>query len=123
MTVSAFLLPAPVAPALRNASEASDRHDPRRVDKLRPGAHAHRSTRAAAPRALGAAILVVCASACAPAAETARPAWGDASEPGSCCRICRLGKECGDACIARDRFCAAAPGCACDARRDGAAAP
>jgi hypothetical protein len=32
-----------------------------------------------------------------------------------CCRTCRKGKACGDTCVARDRECTVAPGCACDA--------
>mgnify|MGYP006274425165 CR=1 FL=1 len=31
----------------------------------------------------------------------------------ACCRVCRVGKPCGDACIARDAVCAAPEGCAC----------
>lgn len=31
-----------------------------------------------------------------------------------CCRTCRTGKACGNTCIAADRVCRAAPGCACD---------
>lgn len=34
---------------------------------------------------------------------------------GECCRTCRKGKACGDTCVARDRECTVAPGCACDA--------
>ncbi len=43
------------------------------------------------------------------------PASADAPAPapGSCCRVCTRGKPCGDACIAADRTCRAAPGCAC----------
>jgi hypothetical protein len=33
---------------------------------------------------------------------------------GACCRTCRKGKACGDTCVARDRECTVAPGCACD---------
>lgn len=32
---------------------------------------------------------------------------------GSCCRICREGKPCGDTCIARENECRVGPGCAC----------
>lgn len=31
-----------------------------------------------------------------------------------CCRICRTGKACGDACIAAERTCHKPPGCACN---------
>jgi hypothetical protein len=31
-----------------------------------------------------------------------------------CCRICRIGKPCGDDCIAVDKSCDKPPGCACD---------
>jgi hypothetical protein len=50
--------------------------------------------------------------------EPARDATGnpEASEPtGECCRTCHKGKACGDTCVARDRECTVAPGCACDA--------
>lgn len=49
----------------------------------------------------------------------------EASETtGECCRTCRKGKACGDTCVARDRECTVAPGCACDARNtDEAASP
>lgn len=32
---------------------------------------------------------------------------------GTCCRVCREGKPCGDTCIARDRQCNTSGGCAC----------
>ena len=31
-----------------------------------------------------------------------------------CCKICTVGKACGDTCIARDKVCHQPPGCACD---------
>ncbi|NBB82766.1 MAG: hypothetical protein GVY28_05105 [Alphaproteobacteria bacterium] len=31
-----------------------------------------------------------------------------------CCRICRVGKACGDSCISRSYRCHQPPGCACD---------
>lgn len=34
---------------------------------------------------------------------------------GACCKVCTLGKACGDACIADDRTCHVGPGCACNA--------
>lgn len=30
-----------------------------------------------------------------------------------CCKICKKGKPCGDACIAKDQHCHLPPGCAC----------
>lgn len=33
---------------------------------------------------------------------------------GHCCKICRTGKACGDACISKDKECTEPPGCACD---------
>lgn len=33
---------------------------------------------------------------------------------GACCKVCHKGKACGDTCIARDKTCNAAPGCACE---------
>ena len=41
--------------------------------------------------------------------------WAPAPEPEPCCKICHKGKACGDSCIARDKDCTVAPGCACDA--------
>lgn len=35
-------------------------------------------------------------------------------EKKKCCRVCRVGKACGNTCIARDHACHAPPGCACD---------
>jgi hypothetical protein len=32
----------------------------------------------------------------------------------SCCKICTVGKACGNTCIARDKICHVGPGCACD---------
>jgi hypothetical protein len=31
-----------------------------------------------------------------------------------CCKICRVGKACGNTCISRDKVCHVGPGCACD---------
>lgn len=38
-----------------------------------------------------------------------KPAGG-----GSCCRVCRTGKACGDTCIARNETCRTSGGCACN---------
>jgi hypothetical protein len=32
----------------------------------------------------------------------------------ACCKICSVGKACGNACISRDKICHVGPGCACD---------
>jgi hypothetical protein len=32
----------------------------------------------------------------------------------ACCKICTVGKACGDTCISRDKECHVGPGCACD---------
>ena len=32
----------------------------------------------------------------------------------SCCKICTVGKACGNTCISRDKTCHVGPGCACD---------
>lgn len=37
----------------------------------------------------------------------------------SCCKQCRVGKACGNACVARAAACVAPPGCACDGVRPG----
>lgn len=34
--------------------------------------------------------------------------------PPSCCRVCTIGKACGDSCISRDDTCHVGPGCACN---------
>lgn len=34
--------------------------------------------------------------------------------PLDCCKTCSKGKACGDSCIAREKECHKAPGCACD---------
>ena len=39
-------------------------------------------------------------------------------EPPVCCKTCRKGKACGDACIARDKDCTVPKGCACDSDED-----
>jgi hypothetical protein len=31
-----------------------------------------------------------------------------------CCKICSIGKACGNTCISRDKQCHVGPGCACD---------
>lgn len=38
----------------------------------------------------------------------------DAAPEKRCCRVCRVGKACGNTCIARNRVCHTPPGCACD---------
>jgi hypothetical protein len=32
----------------------------------------------------------------------------------SCCKVCSVGKACGNTCISRDKNCHVGPGCACD---------
>jgi len=32
----------------------------------------------------------------------------------SCCKVCSVGKACGNTCISRDKTCHVGPGCACD---------
>lgn len=43
-------------------------------------------------------------------------ALGETSAPtqSGCCKICRIGKACGDTCISRYKDCHVGPGCACD---------
>jgi len=36
-------------------------------------------------------------------------------EPRTCCKICTVGKACGDTCISRSYTCHVGPGCACNA--------
>lgn len=36
------------------------------------------------------------------------------SEQGYCCKVCSVGKACGDSCISRDKVCHKPSGCACD---------
>lgn len=33
---------------------------------------------------------------------------------GSCCKVCRDGKACGDTCISKSDTCTKGPGCACN---------
>jgi hypothetical protein len=37
------------------------------------------------------------------------------SGPKTCCKVCTIGKACGDTCISRHYTCHVGPGCACDA--------
>jgi hypothetical protein len=48
-------------------------------------------------------------------ARDPRPKTLDVREPpsGSCCKICKSGKACGDSCIALEKTCKRPPGCAC----------
>lgn len=62
--------------------------------------------------------LSTCAAGGVPEVPRATPAThprkdAPARDPGSCCRVCKKGKPCGDACIAADKACHAPPGCAC----------
>jgi hypothetical protein len=34
--------------------------------------------------------------------------------PSACCEVCRIGKACGNSCIARDKACHQPSGCACN---------
>ncbi len=48
---------------------------------------------------------------------TAYPAWMTApsqSQSGSCCKVCRKGKACGNSCISASYTCHKGPGCACN---------
>ena len=36
------------------------------------------------------------------------------TEQGYCCKVCSVGKACGDSCISRDKVCHKPSGCACD---------
>jgi hypothetical protein len=36
------------------------------------------------------------------------------SHAAACCKICTVGKACGDTCISRDKECHVGSGCACD---------
>jgi hypothetical protein len=40
-------------------------------------------------------------------------ACSDSPTGSGCCRVCRTGKPCGDACIDRDKTCNTTGGCAC----------
>jgi hypothetical protein len=66
-----------------------------------------RRLRAALPLS---AVLVLASSAPLVTACDVSP-----TGPGtSCCRVCKEGKACGDSCIARNRTCTKAAGCACN---------
>ena len=49
-----------------------------------------------------------------PSIEPDRNVPETSESQGQCCKTCRKGKACGDACIARDRECTVGPGCACN---------
>jgi len=53
----------------------------------------------------------------APAAAPSTEASSKAEKPTgrSCCKVCRKGKACGNACISRAYTCRQPPGCACGA--------
>jgi hypothetical protein len=55
---------------------------------------------------------------CSAATRSGSPFFLKASsgptEQGSCCKVCSVGKACGDSCISRDKACHKPPGCACD---------
>lgn len=36
------------------------------------------------------------------------------ARPQQCCRVCSIGKACGNSCISVDKQCHQPPGCACD---------
>jgi len=40
--------------------------------------------------------------------------YSSCAAQGGCCRVCSVGKACGDSCIARDKICHKGKGCACD---------
>jgi hypothetical protein len=42
-------------------------------------------------------------------------AYGETPTQYGCCKICRVGKACGNSCISRYYNCHQPPGCACDA--------
>jgi len=46
------------------------------------------------------------------------PAWltsaQDTNQSPACCKVCTVGKACGDTCISRDKICHVGRGCACD---------
>lgn len=39
---------------------------------------------------------------------------GPTGPSGTCCKVCRSGKACGDTCIAKDKTCNTSGGCACN---------
>lgn len=80
----------------------------------------------AQPAPLPTTASVATSTAPAPATSTPQPAAptpgggndGGDSPGGSCCKICRKGKACGDTCINRSYTCHVGPGCACNAMID-----
>ncbi len=44
----------------------------------------------------------------------AQPSTGIIQQREECCKICTVGKACGNSCISRDYQCHQPPGCACD---------
>lgn len=58
-------------------------------------------------------VLPLAACLALGASVPALSACGDGTGPSGCCRICTTGKPCGDGCIAREKTCNTAGGCAC----------
>jgi hypothetical protein len=48
--------------------------------------------------------------------NTGLSAFVPGMEAPACCKICTVGKACGNSCISRNYTCRQPPGCACDAR-------
>lgn len=51
--------------------------------------------------------------ASAPCQAQLQVPWADGVSQAACCRVCTVGKPCGDSCIARNKTCHKGPGCAC----------
>lgn len=60
--------------------------------------------------------LLLVPAASADPMPTPRPACSLDAASGKtlCCKVCRKGKACGDACIAKNKSCNKAGGCACN---------
>ncbi|HEX2864525.1 MAG TPA: hypothetical protein VHN99_08140 [Deinococcales bacterium] len=67
-------------------------------------------------RLLAPALLALLLAACAPVVT------GPSTPSTGCCRVCTVGKPCGDTCIAAGKTCHTPGGCACSAQTDGGTA-
>lgn len=46
--------------------------------------------------------------------ETIKTPYEDCSGSGTCCKVCKTGKACGDSCISKSKTCHQSSGCACN---------
>ncbi len=54
------------------------------------------------------------AGRCSVSSQSIRSNSWSAPAANGCCKICHIGKACGNTCIAAEKVCHVGPGCACD---------